>query len=1556
MGLTYKWQVSTDNTGTVFSDIPANSVIVSGVNTNTITFRNLTTEDHRKKYRVVVGSTDFSIPPIVSDAATLFTAPTITLSAISNIAITGSQAVFSVSGVSNTGVISYQWQKRISCAAGVAEPCFINLIDQPNSVSGSNTAILTLSNLESSVHNNSQYRVIASAQCCGTTPITQSSNIATLQVATPGQTLFITKDLTDATIATDRSSIFDIEIQTTTTNSAPVPVTFAWQKLVASNWTTLVNTQPIQNTVISPTLILYKQILQVPSSVDGESYRVIVSDGRTSITSSAVKTKNPATCTNCGGSGTGDPHLFMSGTGSTRYGFDDNPIMNGHKEIIMIYIKNKKDNVEHILTTKNSGAFGTRSPYNVGSTTYTQIKDGKVISSTTNTKMNIMDIVRVQATKASFNFSFSILEPHNIHKIQDLDIVIGGAWYWMFKSLIRYLKKDPAFMKLGWPHIGWIHADGISLGLAPYGLIREDFEIDNLRVSGGPAHINGLYIAFSNDNKNNINYNKDNSAYSIIRNNNLWEIKTRSLSPVAITRISETKFSLNISGGNRDNPFQYNEAESLAVGLGVGSSDNTVLSGNPIISSIVYNNNSIGRAQEAISAEITIQGGQILKNGSVSFGYFVNTTNNTNTIILPSIFTTDDIYVGQKLNIPGSLVNAKVTNINGSTITVDKNCTATGRFPLEIVYAISNDTTVNDPSNVAAWYKNEEQIHGMTVSKSLSSPEGLARITEDINQNPLFWRDLSLALSGKPLDGTPVNSIISHPKDAVSINGIASFSVSAEFANSKYQWQRSRDNGASWTNIAGATSSTFLTNALRSDNGTLFRVRIDNLLTSNSARLSVPSTLNIQQAPSDTNSVNLQAVFSVVASGVSPLVYKWQKSDDQGVNYVDVNGGNLPSLVLQNLTLADDGDLYRVSVQDGAGDSYVSVPGRLSINPILSITSQPINQIASENETASFSVSGVCNNGSLQYQWQVSTDQGRNYSDYSSLSSTGNILNLSELKIYDDNKTFRAKLVSDLKNNIIYSSGAVLRVPGSISILSQPINTISNSGNASFSISATSSQPPLTYQWQKAEPNTTTYTDIVGATGSLLNIAGLKLSDDNTYYRVALTDQRGTVYSSGVFVDTTPQISIINNISGYNANDYKLNLSIVATTTEGDINYYWEKAEPSTDTFVLMSGENSNTISGDLIPANSGIKYRAKVSVSGARDVYSNVATIHVPASISLLSALPISKKIVLPSNDIELSINAETTKPPLQYQWQKSSPIKTNFTYEFTRNDIFYDKTMLFLPMSGASGSKVFIDESITKTSLALYRNNSVYKLADITISTEDFKYGPSSVKFNDQSSYIRVLDDNNNIVFGNKNFTIEYWYKPTAYADMAGISRRTNKNWPEYSNNGWVLSSTRFRAKIGSEWRENWIDDSINLENITINDWHHIALSRNNGTYRLFRNGSLVGSFFSTEPLDESDSHIAIGASSSVDLGSTERSYSLMGYLDNLIVTIGVAKYVNSFLPDANLDNTYDGVSSYSNFTDIPGATNTILILNNLGQNDNLNKYRVKLTDSVSSITVEG
>lgn len=594
------------------------------------------------------------------------------------------------------------------------------------------------------------------------------------------------------------------------------------------------------------------------------------------------------------------------------------------------------------------------------------------------------------------------------------------------------------------------------------------------------------------------------------------------------------------------------------------------------------------------------------------------------------------------------------------------------------------------------------------------------------------------------------------------------------------------------------------------------------------------------------------------------------------------------------------------------------------------------------------------------------------YSTVNEASYSG-ILNLSGLKIYDDGKLYRVKLVSDIKNNFIYSSGAKLSVPNSIFIYAQPYNTIvldglvqisnySISGNANIIISANSSQPPLTYQWQKKPFTSNNYSDIPEATGFILSVSGLKLSDDNTKYRVMLTDQRGSIYSEEFSIDTTPQISILENISGYISNDYKLNLKVIASVLEttqeingNGLSYSWEKANPGSELFVPISGLSTNYISDNLLVADSGVKYRAKLSLSGIKDVYSNIAQIDVPKSISVNTKTPIIAKINYPNTNIALSVDAQTTMPPLTYQWQKTNTSSALITYQFPKNDIFYDNVGLLMEMSGVSGTKAFVD-STNKTYIIPYRNDTLYNSwADITLSNADFKSPPTSAKFNDIYSHLRVFDSGDNLYFGKNNFTIEYWYKPTAYSEMSVVSRRTNNSWPIYGNNGWTLSSTRFRAKIGEIWKEDWINDNINLETIPINEWTHVALTRYNNTYRLFRNGNLIGSFFNEETLDETSGPLVIGTSSSTQISTAEDNYSLVGFLDNLRITVGVARYTQAFVPDALIDNNYETTIIGNIYQNIPNATGNILLLEGLTNNNNLEKYRVVLTDSVSSIAVE-
>ncbi|MEA2465815.1 MAG: hypothetical protein QOJ98_3562, partial [Acidobacteriota bacterium] len=98
-------------------------------------------------------------------------------------------------------------------------------------------------------------------------------------------------------------------------------------------------------------------------------------------------------------------------------------------------------------------------------------------------------------------------------------------------------------------------------------------------------------------------------------------------------------------------------------------------------------------------------------------------------------------------------------------------------------------------------------------------------------------------------------TITSHPQnDTVCAGTLASFSVVADEATA-YQWQVSTNGGGLWTNITGATATTYAFNTVLGDSGKLFRVVVTRgpgcLINSNSALLTVSCTPDLEVTVND---------------------------------------------------------------------------------------------------------------------------------------------------------------------------------------------------------------------------------------------------------------------------------------------------------------------------------------------------------------------------------------------------------------------------------------------------------------------------------------------------------------------------------------------------------------------------------------------------------------------------------------------------------------------------------------------------------------------------------
>jgi alpha-tubulin suppressor-like RCC1 family protein len=171
--------------------------------------------------------------------------------------------------------------------------------------------------------------------------------------------------------------------------------------------------------------------------------------------------------------------------------------------------------------------------------------------------------------------------------------------------------------------------------------------------------------------------------------------------------------------------------------------------------------------------------------------------------------------------------------------------------------------------------------------------------------------------------------ITQQPQDAAVVEpATATFSVTALGTPPfTYQWQRSDDGGATFTDVAGATSNSHTTPAtsIGADHGDLYRLIVSNLegsSTSRAALLSVTAGAtppSITQQPQDvTVAAGSDATFTVVAAGTS-ISYQWQRSNDGGTTFADIAGATNASHTLAGVQAADNNALFRARVSNALG-------------------------------------------------------------------------------------------------------------------------------------------------------------------------------------------------------------------------------------------------------------------------------------------------------------------------------------------------------------------------------------------------------------------------------------------------------------------------------------------------------------------------------------------------------------------------------------------------------------------------------------------------------------
>ena len=205
------------------------------------------------------------------------------------------------------------------------------------------------------------------------------------------------------------------------------------------------------------------------------------------------------------------------------------------------------------------------------------------------------------------------------------------------------------------------------------------------------------------------------------------------------------------------------------------------------------------------------------------------------------------------------------------------------------------------------------------------------------------------------------------------------------------------------------------------------------------------------------------------------------------------------------------------------------------------------------------------------------------------------------------------------------------------------------------------------------------------------------------------------------------------------------------------------------------------------------------------------------------------------------------------------------------------YTNTVLLLHGDGTNGSTTILDSSKVVGS-----PKTVTAVGNAQISTAQSKFGGASIAFDGSGDQL-TTPSNNAFAFGTGDFTVEAW----AYE----IARSTYPTIIEIGNHlaatGIIFLTNRGGNQAGIY--------SAGFYGFTATGslaaWNHYAWVRSGNSIQTFVNGVGGGAASFTNNLTDTAT-IKIG-------GLGYGNYDLNGYIDDLRITKGVARYTSNFTP---------------------------------------------------------
>ena len=214
--------------------------------------------------------------------------------------------------------------------------------------------------------------------------------------------------------------------------------------------------------------------------------------------------------------------------------------------------------------------------------------------------------------------------------------------------------------------------------------------------------------------------------------------------------------------------------------------------------------------------------------------------------------------------------------------------------------------------------------------------------------------------------------------------------------------------------------------------------------------------------------------------------------------------------------------------------------------------------------------------------------------------------------------------------------------------------------------------------------------------------------------------------------------------------------------------------------------------------------------------------------------------------------------------------------------SDPNWSSTVLLLHADGSNGSTAFVDSSSSAKTVTANGNAQ--------ISTAQFKFGTGSAVLDGAGDWLEV-PDSTDWAFGSGQFTVEGWFRfsavsaTMAFVGQYGSGVAADTSWALWRNGSNIIFRMMDPNTATTDITGTWTPAT--------GTWYHLCVDRDaSNVIRLYVNGAVLASLTSTFSIRDVASVLRIGR-----LSNTYTGWDLNGYVDEVRITKGVARYGGAF-----------------------------------------------------------